>query len=96
MVMLQIIGTENISIQPKVNDRPRLCTVFKNTWNELIVKGFWEVLLMCDFSSVAVILGPASSSTVWHSIHFRGGAAEQKRKNKGFKVCRLKNAKQGY
>lgn len=77
---------------PKVNDRPRLYTAFKNTWNELIVKGFWEVL-MCHFSLVAVISGPVSPSTVWHSIHFRGGATEQKRKNKGFKVCRLKNAK---
>lgn len=89
MVMLQVIATENISIQPKVNNRPK----FKNTWNELLFKEFQEVLLMHNFTSVAGVSGPISPSTVWHNSHFRGGATEQKRKNKGFKVCRLKNAK---
>lgn len=96
MIMFQVIATptaENAPTQPKVNNRPSLYTAFKNAWNELIFRGFWEVLLMHDFSSVASVSGPVSPSTVWHNIHFRGGATEQKRKNKGFKVCRLKNAK---
>lgn len=95
IVMLQVIATpivENTSIQPKLNNRPQLYLVFKNTWNELIFNRFQQVLLMHSFSSVAGVSGPVSPSTEWHNIHFRGGATEQKRKNKGFKVCRLKNA----
>lgn len=48
---------------------------------------------MHNFSSVVGVSGLVSPSRVWHNIHFRGGATEQKRKNKRFKVCRLKNAK---
>lgn len=32
MVMLQVIATENISLQPKVDNRPK----FSNTWNSKI------------------------------------------------------------
>lgn len=83
MVMLQVIATENISIQPKVNNRPRLYIAFKNTWNGWIVKGFREVLLMHNFSSVAGVSEPVSLSTVWHNIHFRGGQQSRRGRIKG-------------